>query len=743
MFMNLEGWLLDVYIEGNKAVLWIKTENGNVVRLTDKYQPSFFIEPRDPSKIECLESLLSGNPNITSIEREKKYASLSMERVTVLHVYVDSVASFKQVLSNSISVEGVKTRYNVDLLHVQWYLFQKGISPTSKVSVTYDEKCNLLSISSKDDHEEICPPPFSSLIFNIQMASEKMSPDVNSDCISEITVLDEDIKPTKSFRGDEEEILKGFQEHVKDTDPDLLISEEVGKRLTYVLERARIRGLNLQLGREPVDIAKLKRLLPYSHKGRIHVDLRAVQFDGLAGLIEHSRFAMAPLGLSADWPAGKTVDSRQCYEAYRRGILIPEPRNSYRFVRTAKEVAFEDRGGLILSPKVGLHQNVAALDFESMYPHIIVKHNISYETATPDCIRTDIQGFLPHLIEEILARRLFFKHLLKGLGKERKEWIWSDQRQRMLKDILVWIYGNSGSFSNRFNNVACYEQINRLAREYLVKAMNTALNEGYEVIYGDCDSLFVKKPNSDRKGFISLAKRISHETGLPLVVDQCFKFLALLTQEADPNLEATRRYFGKLTNGELFYRGIELRRHDYPLFLKEFETNLMKTLLEADSVEQIQNEQYKKAFDLVVETCDKVHSGQVPADQLVITKVLGKPMNTYPSLFPYVVAAIQMAENGKRVKRNEKLDYVYLDAEHHDPFKRVVPAALIDYDNIHYDREKYTEMILDAAETILGVFGFNSNQLGIKKKPRNYLEEFKNERTQETITELSSFMEWD
>jgi len=51
-------------------------------------------------------------------------------------------------------------------------------------------------------------------------------------------------------------------------------------------------------------------------------------------------------------------------------------------VLTAKEVAYTDHGALILSPKVGLHENVGELDFKSLFPSIVVKHNISYETVS-------------------------------------------------------------------------------------------------------------------------------------------------------------------------------------------------------------------------------------------------------------------------------------------------------------------------------------------------------------------------
>jgi DNA polymerase I len=68
----------------------------------------------------------------------------------------------------------------------------------------------------------------------------------------------------------------------------------------------------------------------------------------------------------------------------KRNILIPKLRSPLIYETTAKNLIFMDRGGLILSPVTGLHENVAALDFESMFPNILIKHNISYETATPN-----------------------------------------------------------------------------------------------------------------------------------------------------------------------------------------------------------------------------------------------------------------------------------------------------------------------------------------------------------------------
>src|SRR5215469_17357481 len=41
------GWLLDVTVERNVAILWIKTIEQGILKLVDKYQPSFYILPRN------------------------------------------------------------------------------------------------------------------------------------------------------------------------------------------------------------------------------------------------------------------------------------------------------------------------------------------------------------------------------------------------------------------------------------------------------------------------------------------------------------------------------------------------------------------------------------------------------------------------------------------------------------------------------------------------------------------------
>jgi hypothetical protein len=53
------GWVLDISIETNRAIIWIKTIEGSILRLVDAYQPNFYILPKDEYEGSALFHILS------------------------------------------------------------------------------------------------------------------------------------------------------------------------------------------------------------------------------------------------------------------------------------------------------------------------------------------------------------------------------------------------------------------------------------------------------------------------------------------------------------------------------------------------------------------------------------------------------------------------------------------------------------------------------------------------------------
>lgn len=182
---------------------------------------------------------------------------------------------------------------------------------------------------------------------------------------------------------------------------------------------------------------------------------------------------------------------------------------------------------------------------------------------------------------------------------------------------------------------------------------------------------------------------------------------------------------------------MEIRRHDIPNLIKQFQTELLSTLFDCKNKEEIINEGYENALLLVTKAIDKIMIGgdDVTKNELVISKLLGQDIERYRSLFPHVSAAIQLSNEDKHPSKGDTIKYIYTDSQHKNPLSRVVPVDNVRESNTNeafsYDKEKYREMILDAAETVLGYFGFNRTVYGNKKNTATrkwwWLEELRQE----------------
>ncbi len=317
----------------------------------------------------------------------------------------------------------------------------------------------------------------------------------------------------------------------------------------------------------------------------------------------------------------------------------------------------------------------------------------------------DKAALLPTVLERVLKRRIFFKNLQKTRAINTDEWLWGEQRIVALKDILVSLYGTTGSFWNRFANVTAFEEINRLSREVLIKTKDIVQGLGFELVYADTDSVFLKKNGASLEDFENVNKILSREVGLPISLEHHYKFLVLLPLEADVKMEALKHYFGITHGNELIARGIEIRRHDAPNFIKEFQTELLYTLFDCKDSGEVLSKGYENTLLLVTRTIDKVMTGEIQMKDLVVSKMLRQDLIKYRSLFPHVSAALQLTEAGKSLVRGDIIQFIYTDAGHKNPLRRVMPLDLLSEEH-DYDKEKYREMLLESAESILGYFGF-------------------------------------
>jgi DNA polymerase elongation subunit (family B) len=182
---------------------------------------------------------------------------------------------------------------------------------------------------------------------------------------------------------------------------------------------------------------------------------------------------------------------------------------------------------------------------------------------------------------------------------------------------------------------------------------------------------------------------------------------------------------------------------------------LLYTLFNCKDSAEVVSKGYENALLLVTKAIDKIMTGEeIQQQDLVISKLLGQDIEKYKSLFPHVSAAIQLSNTGggKYPSKSDTIQYIYTDSQHKNPLCRVVPLEILQKvgekekdgnengKTLNYDKDKYREMILDAAETVLGCFGYNKTVYGNPKNDRRkrkwWWQELQEEKTRDIQAEV-------
>ena len=162
-------------------------------------------------------------------------------------------------------------------------------------------------------------------------------------------------------------------------------------------------------------------------------------------------------------------------------------------------------GGTVLEPMPGLFPNVAVFDFRSLYPSIMLSFNIDplAHARVPFCAGAEWgadsgliaapngaaflreRGILPELIERYFAAR---RRALDA-GDEEASYVY--------KILMNSFYGVLGTPSCRYGRTELAGAITSFAKKWLHFSRDWFTHNGYRVLYGDTDSLFVESSQGD------------------------------------------------------------------------------------------------------------------------------------------------------------------------------------------------------------------------------------------------------
>jgi DNA polymerase I len=397
--------------------------------------------------------------------------------------------------------------------------------------------------------------------------------------------------------------------------------------------------------------------------------------------------------------------------ALDRGVLIPGTKTQVEAYKPVRTLHDADRGGFIFQPDVGLHEDVHELDFSSLYPNIMIEHNISPETVLCDChperepvpgLDYNIcpkRGFLADVLEPIVTDRDDLKARIRDTedAAERER---LTARSEALKWILVTCFGYQGYKNSKFGRIEAHEAINAYARDILLEAKDIFAANGWEVIHGIVDSVWVTpKPGERQEPLAVVAGEISEQVRVPLEFEHEYDWVCFVPRR-ESTTGALTKYFGKISGvDEYKIRGIELRQHSTPPFVKEAQREYLDVLDEHREPEAV---------------CDRFHrdvvalqEGRVPPEKLVIRKRVSKPLSAY-SQATLTVSALQRYQRcGIEKSPGQPVRYVVVDDD-----ARVAERVRLPFESVaSVDTEFYETELLRACESIVSPLGWHREDI--------------------------------
>jgi DNA polymerase elongation subunit (family B) len=94
---------------------------------------------------------------------------------------------------------------------------------------------------------------------------------------------------------------------------------------------------------------------------------------------------------------------------------------------------------------------------------------------------------------------------------------------------------------------------------------------------------------------------------------------------------------------------------------------LLYALFDCNNSAEVQSKGYENALSTITRTIDKIMTGDIKLQDLVVTKILGQGLDKYKSLFPHVSAAILLANKGRTMIAGEGVEYIFTNSRHANP----------------------------------------------------------------------------
>lgn len=742
----ITGWLFDIYPSSDGITVWLIDNEGVKHQAAVPFVPSFFMHiPREQE--QRVAALVRPFPFRITLDRVNRWELYSNEEWNVVRISVHDTLRFRQVVQRLERHFPHFVFFNSDIQAQQIYLYETGLFPLAFGEYSINEGGILTAwhLHDRYDASEYLMPPLTTM--KLMNRPDFVSPKFRKSYQIEISYDGE----TYSLENDQPaDILHAVNHHLKRCDPDMILTEYGDAILLPLL--VKLSGelkIPLLLNRDQragYFTTKESSYFVYGkivHKdgafelaGRWHLDIENSFMMGeasLDGVVEIARLTQLPVQHQSRSTIGTALSSMQLSWAYRNNYLIPAKKREPEEFKSAGTLLLADRGGLIFQPVMGYHEQIGELDFVSMYPTIMVQHNVSPETVNCRCctneavpelmytICTKRKGIVPETLRPIVAKRSFYKKekkRLKKLGDER--WHIYDRRQNALKWMLVTCFGYLGYKNARFGKIEAHESVNAFSRDAILTAKEIAESRGYKFLHAIVDCMWLKKDGATEEDYEALCAEVSARTSIEISLEGIYNWILFPSSKMDPNIPTANRYVGFYASKEIKVRGIEVRRRDTPKFVKRMQGEMLEIFKNAENVSEVSG-LAPLALEKASEYVTLLRSGKADPLELIIRRHISQEASEYKNRSANAEVAKALVEAGIHLQPGESIEYILLDSTGKRKPEKAKPLSLYSFDD-GYDIEKYIEMAFKAVETLLLPLGYDEarlrQHLGMKMQKR-------------------------
>jgi DNA polymerase II len=675
------GWLLDLYPHPERGVvLWLLCDDGQRRCLRQDLSVTFYAAGAS-HRLRELWIFLRDQPLPIQLSRTERN-DLFTGSTIVLAATLDSPAALPMLFQTLTKLFPDLTFYDADLQVSLRHAALYDTFPLARCHVVINEKNEIQEINALDARWELdpTPPP-------LRILTMETDVDPFHDQPKQIHVQGH--KNSMSLDLKNETSLLGFLNYLfKQDDPDLIVTSHGDTwLLPLLLKLSNEHEQPLPFNRDAhgeINYRKEKSYFAYNQviyrgqqvhlAGRLHLDIHnTVMYHdyGVDGVFEMSRVTSLPLQTAARVSPGTGISSMQIVMALKNEILVPLRKEQVERPKTAAELFREDMGGTVYDPIVGLHEDVAEVDFFSMYPSIMVRFNISPETVGSETktsetvtdlrsvVKRDEPGLIPQTLGPLLEKRFRLKSSLFSLSKADCRYRSYKAQAAAHKWLLVTCFGYLGYKNARFGKIEAHEAVTAYGREVLLRAKEAAEDLGFRVLHLYVDGMWVRRDGCRAaKDFQPLLDEIRTRTSLPIALDGVYKWVAFLPSRQNKKIAVPNRYFGVFQDGEIKTRGIEMRRHDTPEFIRETQMRILEILARADNADEMR-ECLPEIQTLVREKQSALRAGRVPLEQLIVHQTVSRTLEEFRSPSPVSAALTELAEAGKSLRPGQHVRLVY------------------------------------------------------------------------------------